>query len=422
MSVKLTSDGSVTRDGFRIDSIEWQGAVPCAAAPEYNCGTTGVDLRRPAPACGCREISHCSPLSGITVTHSVGGGFTGEVTGKKLVGLNLSTTRFTPAGGETTEPAGTVDATKLRAFLNRIATYDVLYGPGRAESANWTECFSVTTDQESVSYCAQQGDHTAAVTAAITEFNALSTCGTGGGTTCGAGKFCDANGECADQGCVCPAIYQPVCGTNGKTYSNGCAAGCANASVAHTGECGITGDPCGTPAGLACLDGYKCKYANGALTAPHADAAGTCVAQNYCNVPADCNGLPHIAVPGQWTCPNNTCTWQTGPAPWNQVAGFRFETAHPYANNVAQWSNMITLPSGATKLRVITAGVFALETNYDFLEVWTWNGTAWTRTKRYTGLAGPSANDEFAGKYFYLKFVSDSSVTREGFNVIAEYK
>ena len=33
-----------------------------------------------------------------------------------------------------------------------------------------------------------------------------------------------------------------------------------------------------------------------------------------------------------------------------------------------------------------------------------------------------SANDEFPGQYFYLKFVSDSSVTRDGFNVSAEYR
>jgi len=73
-------------------------------------------------------------------------------------------------------------------------------------------------------------------------------------------------------------------------------------------------------------------------------------------------------------------------------------------------------------MRLVPAGAFHLEANYDFLEVWTWASGAWTRTKRYTGTVGPSATDEFPGQYFYLKFVSDPSVTREGFKVLAEYR
>jgi hypothetical protein len=421
MSVQLITDSSVVRDGFVIDQLEWQGASACLPSPVMTCTADQIDLRRPAPPCGCQEASHCTPVGSVTIAHSVGGGFSGQVTGKKTVGTTMSTTIFMPATGESATPVATIDRAKLKAFLNHIAGSGVLYGAGRAESANWTECFSVTTDQESVSYCAEAGSHTAAVVDAITRFEALASCSDDGDATCNPGRTCNADGDCEEQGCICPAIYQPVCGVNGNTYSNGCAAACAQAEVKHTGECGITGDQCGTIRGLGCLDGYKCRFGASQFEFPFPDAGGSCVAQNYCDAPADCNDLPHIAVPGAWACNANSCAWQAGPI-WQTLAGWKFETAHPYANNTAQWSAQITLPTTTSKLRLAMAGVFSLEANYDFLEVWTWNGSAWVRVKRYTGMVGPSVNDEFTGKYHILKFVSDSSVTKEGFNVLAQYR
>ena len=70
---------------------------------------------------------------------------------------------------------------------------------------------------------------------------------------------------------------------------------------------------------------------------------------------------------------------------------------------------------------MVATGVFALEDGYDFLEVYGWIGGRWTLEKRYTGAVGPTSTDEFAGRYHYLRLVTDSSVVRHGFDVGVEW-
>lgn len=72
-------------------------------------------------------------------------------------------------------------------------------------------------------------------------------CGGFIGTTCGPGQFCqfkpgtcgfaDMLGQCTRRPTICPRIFRPVCGCDGKTYPNDCERQRAGTSLRARGAC-----------------------------------------------------------------------------------------------------------------------------------------------------------------------------------------
>jgi len=108
-----------------------------------------------------------------------------------------------------------------------------------------------------------------------------------GNDDCGANQYCkktddvcaeDATGICTNRPAACPAVIEPVCGCDGTTYDNACAANAAGVNVASEGAC--AGGACGGEAGGTCAENQFCKTALGAC---EANAEGVCTA-----IPATC--------------------------------------------------------------------------------------------------------------------------------------
>lgn len=55
-------------------------------------------------------------------------------------------------------------------------------------------------------------------------------------------EIADAAGLCRERPGICTMQYDPVCGCDGRTYSNACVAATKGVSVAHAGTCEAASD------------------------------------------------------------------------------------------------------------------------------------------------------------------------------------
>jgi len=159
------------------------------------------------------------------------------------------------------------------------------------------------------------------------------------GASCAEGTFCDfaldaacgaadRTGSCEPVPSVCTQDFNPVCGCDGQTYANACAANAASVSVASTGECAGAGDVCGGLAGATCEAGQFCSFTLDARCGA-GDQTGTCeVTPDACTQEiasvCGCDGRTYsnacvanaagtsVASPGECPGVGDACT-ATGP-------------------------------------------------------------------------------------------------------------